>query len=214
MIPMIDVPAHQLQARADEIGAGTYGQLITSLTRHSNRGDLPFAIDNGAYSGFNVDAFVAVLRRELPNRTRCVFIAVPDVVGSARRTLEAFSFWYPKLHGWPLALVAQDGIESLEVPWNLLAAIFIGGSDAFKDGRDAAAVVKCAKIIGKWVHVGRVNTVRRWRHFQELGADSCDGTGLCLPGGSYQEERAKIKRYLTNEPDAQLFQQGESCTRT
>ena len=35
-----------------------------------------------------------------------------------------------------------------------------------------------AQALGKWVHVGRVNHAERWQHFEELGVDSVDGTGL------------------------------------
>lgn len=45
-------------------------------------------------------------------------------------------------------------------------------------GTHAAAVIKAAKAIGKWVHVGRVNTPERWLYFDKLGADSVDGTGI------------------------------------
>jgi hypothetical protein len=32
--------------------------------------------------------------------------------------------------------------------------------------------------MGKWVHVGRVNTPSRFEYFEKLGADSIDGSGL------------------------------------
>jgi hypothetical protein len=103
---------------------------------------------------------------------------VPDVVGSARRTLEVFRHWKTKLADWPLAYVCQDGQENLPLPWNDIAAIFIGGSTDWKMGTHAAACVKAAKAIGKWVHAGRVNTPGRYEYFEKLGADSIDGTGL------------------------------------
>jgi hypothetical protein len=45
-------------------------------------------------------------------------------------------------------------------------------------GRGAAAIIKTAQALGKWCHVGRVNTPGRFEHFEALGADSIDGTGL------------------------------------
>jgi hypothetical protein len=42
----------------------------------------------------------------------------------------------------------------------------------------AAAIVKASKVIGKWCHIGRINTPGRLEYFEQLGADSCDGTGL------------------------------------
>jgi hypothetical protein len=44
---------------------------------------------------------------------------------------------------------------------------------------NAEAVIRRAQALGKWVHVGRVNTIRRIRRFQRMGVDSVDGTCLC-----------------------------------
>ena len=165
------------------------GQLITPLTKRTNRGCV-WAMDNGAFARFDADTFKRILKRELPNRRHCKFVAAPDVVGSAIRTLECFEHWYGTLHGWPVALVAQDGVEHMRIPWNLIQAVFIGGSTEFKVGRHAAAIVKAAKCMGKWVHVGRVNTPNRWDYFEEIGADSCDGTGL----SRYSHMRTEINK--------------------
>lgn len=45
-----------------------------------------------------------------------MFVAVPDVVGDAKATLEMFERWRVRLDGWPLALVLQDGMEYMEWP--------------------------------------------------------------------------------------------------
>lgn len=154
-------------------------QLLTPLTRYTaQRPDGYFAIDNGAFSKFEPHSFLSLLKRETPRRGLCRFVAVPDVVGSARRTLEVFDHWAPALQEWPLALVAQDGQENLPIPWERIAAIFIGGSTDWKMGPHAAACIKACKAIGKWCHVGRVNTPGRFEYFEDLGADSIDGTGL------------------------------------
>lgn len=107
------------------------------------------------------------------------FVVVPDVVGSARRTREIWQYRDSMVpDGWPLAYACQDGSENIGVPWDDIEAVFIGGNDAWKDGPHAAAIVKTAKVLGKHVHVGRVNSRSRWRHFESLGADTCDGTGV------------------------------------
>ena len=74
--------------------------------------------------------------------------------------------------------MAQDGQEDRPIPWIDISAVFIGGSTEWKDGPHAAAIVRTGKILGKWVHVGRVNTPGRFEKFEELGADSIDGSGL------------------------------------
>jgi hypothetical protein len=78
----------------------------------------------------------------------------------------------------PIALVAQDGLEPLPVPWEHLQALFIGGSTQWKLGPHAASLVREAKERGKWVHVGRVNTLQRIRWCMALGVDSIDGSGF------------------------------------
>lgn len=167
-----------LDACADEIGVPV-GQLLTPLTRYRLRDpDRPWGIDNGAFAGFEEQAFMSLLKREWHHREKCLFVTVPDVVASARRTLEVFERWVKPLQGWKLALACQDGQEHLPMPWDDIAAIFIGGSTKWKVSEHAAHIVRAAKLLGKHVHVGRVNDPDRWRHFEKLGADTADGTGI------------------------------------
>jgi hypothetical protein len=167
-----------LDACAVEIGCEV-GQLLTPLTRYTLRDPAkPWAIDNGAFSSFDSATFMSLLKREEHHRDNCLFVTVPDVVSSARRTLEVFERWKLRLEGWNLALACQDGQEHLPIPWDDIAAVFIGGSNAFKCGDHAAQIIKAAKMLGKWVHIGRVNHAERFDHFEKLGADSFDGTGV------------------------------------
>jgi len=162
-------------------------------------------MDNGGFSGFDATAFRKMLERNRQHANHCLFVAVPDIVANARRTLEIFKLrhemaWIPNI--FPVALVAQDGIESLDIPWTDLQAIFIGGGDPWKDSSHAKDVVRTAKILGKHVHIGRVNTPKRFKTFHELGADTCDGTGVV----KYSDMLEKIKSELcqTSHP---LFQE-------
>ena len=111
MIVFLDT-SEDLKVCAEELGCEVY-QLFTPLTRFKPQHDELFAIDNGAYSKFDAQAYRALLGRESGRKRFCKFVAAPDVVGSARRTLEVFNHWYPALEGWPIALVAQDGQEDL-----------------------------------------------------------------------------------------------------
>lgn len=174
---MLDT-SHDFDECERELGC-VVEQLFTPLTRFApQRPEDHFAIDNGAFSSFDPDNFMGLLSREWYRRKLCRFVAVPDVVGDARRTLEVFERWHPKLSGWPIALVCQDGQENLSIPWGCIEAVFIGGSTQWKLGQHAAACVKAAKALGKWVHAGRVNSPARFEYFEKLGADSIDGTGL------------------------------------
>ena len=194
MIVILDTST-DLQACAAELHCPVE-QLLTPLTRfHAQYPTEHFAIDNGAFSRFDRAAFLALLKREAERKALCRFVAVPDVVGSARRTLECFHDWWTStaLQGWPLALVAQDGQEHLEIPWALCAAVFIGGSTTWKLSPHAAHIIKAAKIFDKWVHVGRVNDPGRFEYFDALGADSIDGTGLA----QYTHMREAIYQHYT-----------------
>lgn len=206
MIALLDT-SEDIAICETELGAPC-GQLLTPLTGFNLQPyERPKAIDNGAYKRFDATRFRSLLKREESRRESFIFVAVPDVPMSARRTLEVFEHWRMDvaLRGWPKALVAQDGQEDLTIPWDLISAIFIGGSDRFKDGPHAAAIIKAAKAIGKWVHVGRVNSPGRWEKFEELGADSIDGSGLA----QYSHMREKIWKAI-NEPG--LFGKGEGIS--
>lgn len=167
-----------LAACEREIGCPV-GQLLTPLTRYRLRDtSRPWAIDNGGFKRLDIAAFDALLAREAHHKADCLFVCAPDIVGSAQRTLELFERWLPKLEGWPVALVCQDGQEALPIPWDDIAAVFIGGSTNWKCSQHVEQIIRTAKILGKWVHAGRVNDPQRWLHFERLDVDSCDGTGL------------------------------------
>lgn len=177
MIALLD-NGQDLDVCAAELGADV-GQLLTPLTRYRLRDPArPWAIDNGGYSGLDIEAFNTLLERERHHCERCLFVTVPDIVGSARRTLELFDHWKGKLGGWKLALACQDGQEHLTIPWSEIEAVFIGGTTNWKGSDHASQIVRCAKAMGKWVHIGRINHGSRWDHFAKLGADSADGTGI------------------------------------
>lgn len=177
MIALLD-NGQDLDTCEVEIGAKV-GQLLTPLTRYRLRDpSRPWAIDNGGFKQLDIPGLKALLKREEHHREKCLFVACPDMIGAAQRTLELFDLFKPMLAGWKVALVCQDGQENLPIPWDQIAAVFIGGSTNWKCSSHVEAIIKTAKIFGKWVHVGRVNHPDRFAHFEALGADSCDGTGI------------------------------------
>lgn len=190
LIPLFDT-SEDIEVCEREIGCAA-GQLLTPLTRFrlqypDNR---PWAIDNGAFSRFDGDAFMALLNREKHHAQNALFVAAPDVVGSARRTLECFPYWRDiiKGFGFKVALVCQDGQQDLPIPDDI-DAVFIGGSTEFKVGHHATHIIKAARILGRHVHIGRINDPQRWSYFDEL-ADTCDGTGISM----YSHMRLSISK--------------------
>lgn len=202
MIALLD-NGQDLAVCAEEIG-GPVGQLLTPLTRYRLRDpELPWGIDNGGFGTLDLPAFFALLEREAHRKEQCKFVAVPDIVASAQRTLELFAHFQPNLEGWPLALVCQDGQEALPIPWNKIAAVFIGGTTNWKGSVHAEQIVKTALLLGKWVHVGRVNDPQRFLHFERLGAHSCDGTGLARYTG--------MRRAVARRAEQQELNIGEAA---
>jgi hypothetical protein len=177
MIVMLNT-SHDLEQCERELGRPVE-QLFTPLNSVPlRRAEARFAIDNGAYSDFSPSRFRNLLARHEARRHLCRFVAAPDVVASARRTLELFDCWYEDINQWPLALVAQDGLEDLTIPWRMISAVFIGGTTRWKLSGAARDVIKAAQALGKWTHAGRVNTPARFEYFETLGVDSVDGTKL------------------------------------
>jgi hypothetical protein len=108
----------------------------------------------------------------------CEFAVAPDVVADAAATLARSAWWLPRIRqiGYPAALAAQDGLETLPVPWDGFDVLFIGGSTEWKLGRHAQALAAEAKALGKRVHMGRVNSLRRMVGASLTDCDSADGT--------------------------------------
>ena len=108
-----------------------------------------WAADNGAYTRFDQPRYERMLDRlHIETRWRgCLFVTAPDVVANAPETLHLFRRWGPQIraYGATVALVAQDGLESLRVPWDDFDALFIGGSTHWKISRAAANLAAYAK---------------------------------------------------------------------
>lgn len=56
--------------------------------------------------------------------------------------------------------------------------LFLGGTTEWKLGPDARAITADARERGVWVHMGRVNTLRRITQARDMGCSSVDGTTL------------------------------------
>lgn len=112
----------------------------------------------------------------------CLFATLPDVVGDYAATFERSCSYVAKVRalGFPVAFVAQDGLEADRYIWrSMLAgadAIFLGGSTEWKLSPAAAELTAEAKARGLWVHMGRVNSYKRLAYASAIGCDSADGT--------------------------------------
>ena len=106
------------------------------------------------------------------------FIVIPDVLYNAEETLAIAERWIERLKGYPLLIVAQDGMvrKDLEAFTSRGIGVFIGGSTEFKLGSMTWVADLCNqyKVL---CHVGRVNSVKRIALCLQAGAHSFDGSG-------------------------------------
>lgn len=199
---LIDTNPKQVEKLHSQYGDFVAGQLIQPMHSRSNWGGV-FGLDNAAFTGFNRLRFQSLLRRSGEHIDRCLFATCPDVVGNMRRTLEV---WRHRdrftEEGFGLSLVLQNGAEDMEIPWNETQAIFIGGVDPWKESASCRDLITTAKIFGLHVHCGRVNELKRFEYMDNLGVDTCDGSGVAQYG-NYQ--LLKIVEKYNGRQQATLF---------
>lgn len=167
-----------------------------------------WCMDNGCFSPsrakrnepWDEGKWWACLERHAYAADRCIFATAPDVVnfvngepiGDAQATLIKSAPWYTRIRslGYPVALVAQDGLEVSDIPWREIDALFIGGSDDFKIGPagirkggtplgpiPCEPLIRAAQERGIWTHYGRVNSRMRFLlGAKYLRCNSADGT--------------------------------------
>jgi hypothetical protein len=163
------------------------GYMLTPMNDRLGRvmeGTL-WAADTGCFlqpEKYTDEGYLSWLESRNEYRSRCLFATAPDVVGDAVGTLEKSLPLLPKLRaaGYKAALVGQDGLEDLDIPWDSFDCLFIGGSTSWKLSEDAYQLAHAADMRGKWVHLGRVNSWRRLKAAAVSGYDSADGTALAF----------------------------------
>ena len=161
------------------------GVLVTPNMGNRLPDDRVFAFDTGCFSAgkhFDPMAYLGLLARYQHAADRCLFATMPDVVGDAKATLASVRQWPAIIRalGYKPALVAQDGLTRDTVPWDDCDALFIGGTTAWKLSESASTLIREAKTLGKWTHVGRVNTRKRIWHVWQDQPDSIDGTFIAF----------------------------------
>jgi hypothetical protein len=190
--------------RKELAGRPEFGFMYTPNMGNKLLANSAWFADNGCFSSkgertFNLDAYLTWLR--MRDSSMCIGATAPDKVGDAVETLKRS---LPVLHllreaGYKASLVAQDGLtvddygllsankdlpdggrETIHISWNAFDVLFIGGTTEYKLGPEAAKIVAEAKRRGKWVHMGRVNSWKRYLIAAHLDCDSVDGTFLAF----------------------------------
>ena len=197
---LIDTNPPKIEKWTKELPGFVAGQLIVpASTRRNWEGS--FALDNSAFVNFNAKKFRRLQENQLKWKDNCLFVTCPDVPGDARRTMELWNRREMFSAGFELSLVMQNGVEDMEIPWDDTPAVFIGGMDPWKESRACLDIVKTAKILGKHVHCGRVNQIKRYRLYAEAGADTCDGSSIA----KYDEKLLSIVRSFSSQEESSLF---------
>ncbi len=170
----------------DAMVLGQLGQITTPAAGNRITADTDWIADNAVFAGKypGDDPYLSWLAARTAYASRCRFAVAPDVVGDAMATLARSRPMMPRIRelGYPVALVAQDGLEYPPdgVPWGEFDCLFIGGTTEWKLSGMARGLVAEAKEQGKWVHMGRVNSRRRLMYADAIGCDSVDGTYLAF----------------------------------
>jgi hypothetical protein len=163
---------------------GQLAQIVTPASGNRILAGVHWCADNAAFTGaYPGDGkYLAWLSARAADVGRCAFATAPDVVGDAAATLARSTPMLDRIRalGYPAALVAQDGLEHLPVPWASFDVLFLGGTTAWKLGPAAADLTAQARRRGVPVHMGRVNSLRRLRYAARIGCRSVDGTHLAF----------------------------------
>lgn len=183
----------------DYCRTGAGGVIVTPEIRYSpdNVAGYPrWAADNGCFSQaerFDLSRFYEWLGRMAQLRSTCLFAVAPDVVGDASATIARSSQVLPKIRnlGFPAAFVGQDGLTIESAPWDDFDVYFIGGSTEWKMGYDAQRIAREAAHRGKWVHMGRCNSLKRMLYARAIGCRSVDGTYIAFRGDRGADDIAR-----------------------
>jgi len=154
-----------------------------------------WACDNGCFQSLVEREFMRMLDT-VRGRPRCLFVVVPDVYENAEATRRRWDDWHKVVaadSGQPLAFVTQPGCTSGMVPWDRIAALFVGGPDYWQMSVESCRLIREAKGLDKWVHIGRVGTDTRLRWAYDIGADSVDGSQYAMYPYHLRDDLGKLK---------------------
>ena len=176
----------------------------TSSAEATAHGGIAWAADNDCFQGLNEPRFLKMLDR-IDGLPGCLFVTCPDVVSDHAATVELWHQWSALISaaGQPAAFALQDGATWNDVPPGV--PLFIGGTTDFKLGYDCAALVRCAKAEGRWVHMGRVNSAKRMAYAAQIGCDSIDGTGWVRFKDAHLQRGIDLAANLSTSTPLALF---------
>lgn len=195
--------------------AGRLGCMTTPAQGNRVPDGVWWAADNGVFGkGYPGDrAWLGWLASRSADADRCLFVTAPDVVGDAWATERRSLPFLPLIRdlGYPAAFVAQNGTEDTGLPYDEFDVLFLGGDDEYKLGEHAADLVRSARAHGKWVHMGRVSSRKRYEYAASIGCQSVDGTFLAFGPDKLLDECLSWSQPLAPRHSWKRHREGVDC---
>jgi hypothetical protein len=189
---------------------GKIGHLYSPGAQRGPWPWFPFAFDNGAFSCWDRKTnqfdeskwksiepqWEAMIRWAAPSVQRPRWAIVPDIPGNGEATLERFRKYVQRVVDAEIlpAIAVQDGmtVEMVKQLRPAPAVIAIGGSDEFK-----WSTVEAWASSFKRVHLLRCNSPTKLEYLENLGIESCDGTGW---NRGNRNQTAGLERWARKRP--------------
>lgn len=159
-------------------------RLLISATGVWRTEGFKYCLDNGAWTAyqqgrrFDNEKFAGVVKKFGVDAD---FTMAPDIVGGGMESLSMSLWWLPELLTLtPRVLIpVQDGMRERDIRPHLSerVGIAIGGTTDWKE-YSMRNWGRLSMETGSYLHVLRVNSIRRIRLCQDAGAHSCDGTSV------------------------------------
>lgn len=158
--------------------------------------DEPYAVDNGAYSGFDPERFEVMLSEVDGMPRPPEFVVLPDVMDDFEATKDRHDEWRCILEaeGLPYYAVGQPPAEPAEVAG---LADSVGAEGIFLGGSRSSWKFETADAIEDYpVHIGNPGLGPNLRHAETVGCASVDTTSIVVNGGYHHLERLETEQTL------------------
>jgi len=161
-----------------------WGLLVSATDSHLKYDFRLWGLDNGAWTAhqqgtpWQPEPFLRLCDKL---GSGAQWVVVPDIVAGGWESLELSKQWLPKLQGVAKhqLLAVQDGMtpDHIEPYLGQHVGIFVGGSTDWKLSTLHLWGALATKV-GCYLHIGRVNSIKRINMCQDVGAHSFDGTSV------------------------------------
>ena len=161
------------------------GLMLTPFSQRNSKNsphEWLWAADNGCFAEKWDETIWINWLKSHATPSKALFATVPDVVANHNKTVDRWKEYHHVVSslGYKPAFVLQDGADMTTIPWDTMGCLFIGGTTQFKLSEAARLFCAEAKSRSIWVHMGRVNSLKRMLIAKEWGVDSTDGTYLAF----------------------------------